>query len=525
MKRLLLMFTMLLMALFTHAQSYTCDSLIINVTKPIENILIRKPFSVEMRDGSQLTCMPLQKVIGSGTGTYLDYGCWFYKIAPQDIFVIDSALLRTNNQGFCLDEQHLLMCQDHRDGGYILAKLIYNQLNSLGDSGNTWLHISRFDDDMNFYYEDAVMVPLEDTIVKKLTSIEFDGENIMLMYVKDQVTPVVARIGLDGTIHEKVDFDGWFATSRWFTHGFGIFNDTPRKYAIFDWDVVEGDTCAVYHVLDSLLNPMEDIVMDGHFGDIYPVKPGCPHEYSFITKFDMLSLDDNAFVEVFQYECHNMNRNGVCVMKFDKATHSSLANAQFESWPYYSNPIMMGYPFGIKKSADGNLYLAYRTNAHQTNWRGWIGVAKLDTDLNVIWQRYCLGSWSTTTGYDHRYCGMDLTATGFVVNGIEKIGGVGNYDMFHIFINDNDINGTPEMEAFVRPYAYWPNPTQDQLYLQYSPDVKPIQIELYDLQGRLVCSQTEGLENIDMQSLGAGQYLMKVMLEDGKVFTDKVLKE
>ena len=74
-------------------------------------------------------------------------------------------------------------------------------------------------------------------------------------------------------------------------------------------------------------------------------------------------------------------------------------------------------------------------------------------------------------------------------------------------------------------YLAYPNPTQDQLHLQYSPDVQPKTIELYDLQGRLVRSQNQGLESVDMQGFASGQYLMKVTLEDGKSFTDKVVKE
>jgi len=77
----------------------------------------------------------------------------------------------------------------------------------------------------------------------------------------------------------------------------------------------------------------------------------------------------------------------------------------------------------------------------------------------------------------------------------------------------------------VRPYAYYPNPAQDQLHLNYSPDVKPAQIGLYDLQGRLVRSQTSGLESINLQGLAAGQYVMKVTMANGTTFSDKVVKE
>ena len=63
-----------------------------------------------------------------------------------------------------------------------------------------------------------------------------------------------------------------------------------------------------------------------------------------------------------------------------------------------------------------------------------------------------------------------------------------------------------------------------QTHLQYSPDTTPTQIELYDLQGRMVRSQRNDLENLNLQGLSSGTYTMHVTLENGKVFSDKVVK-
>ena len=71
----------------------------------------------------------------------------------------------------------------------------------------------------------------------------------------------------------------------------------------------------------------------------------------------------------------------------------------------------------------------------------------------------------------------------------------------------------------------FPNPTKAFLYFEYSPDVTPKKIDLYDLQGRLVRRQTTALECINMEGLAAGTYMMRVTLEGGKTFSDKVVKE
>ena len=61
--------------------------------------------------------------------------------------------------------------------------------------------------------------------------------------------------------------------------------------------------------------------------------------------------------------------------------------------------------------------------------------------------------------------------------------------------------------------------------LQYSPDVQPKQVELYDLQGRLVRSQGSAFETVDLSQLPTGTYTLRVTMQDGQTFSDKVVKE
>ena len=94
-----------------------------------------------------------------------------------------------------------------------------------------------------------------------------------------------------------------------------------------------------------------------------------------------------------------------------------------------------------------------------------------------------------------------------------------------IIVND-DYDGISGQDGVsVRPYGFWPNPAKDILNLQYSPDVTPTRIELFDMQGRLVRSQTTGLESVGMEGLATGTYTLRVTLQGGKVFSDKVVKE
>ena len=97
--------------------------------------------------------------------------------------------------------------------------------------------------------------------------------------------------------------------------------------------------------------------------------------------------------------------------------------------------------------------------------------------------------------------------------------------LFYGVLTPNGIDAVAEAGIEVRPYMFYPNPAQDQLRLQYSPDVQPKQIELYDQQGRLVRLQGNAFETFDLGSLPIGTYTLRVIMDDGQVFTDKVVKE
>jgi len=90
---------------------------------------------------------------------------------------------------------------------------------------------------------------------------------------------------------------------------------------------------------------------------------------------------------------------------------------------------------------------------------------------------------------------------------------------------DDDGVGVSETGNAVRPYLISPNPVRDMLQVHYSPDVHPMAVELYDLQGRLLCTQSEGLESIRMGELPTGTYTLRIVMDDGTTFSDKVVKQ
>lgn len=150
-------------------------------------------------------------------------------------------------------------------------------------------------------------------------------------------------------------------------------------------------------------------------------------------------------------------------------------------------------------------------------------IKKVDDSFNLIWEKaYMLGA--------SHYMPMYLLATrdggclvaGRIMYNINE----NESDLFVLKINADGTVGNDEiLVEDILLYTIYPNPARNELHLKYSPDVQPAQVELYDLQGRLVRTHRSNLEHIDMSQLPTGTYTMRVIMEDGRAYSDKVVKE
>ncbi len=520
MKKAILSIVFAFAAIFAIAQDNTLEimghnfsSVFIYNNSP-HNIGVNKTFTlVEKPDGDLLLCNLFRRKLSPSSSIYVNIGDGFYTISRQNLIVTDSTFLESN-LGYDEDNNGFLLVHDPVGEGYIWARFLTNRYFSPGWEGFTWLEIFHSDEDLNFDNE-PVMVPLEDAHVEASNGLMIeDEENLLVRYVLDGV-PVFARISLDGTVKDKQLMPDLFQGNSWKINGMVTYTDSPREYAVYGWDTTpEGDTTFLFHVMDSMFNLQETVVMENQSG----------HYHFFSNMISMLPYDGQTYYVISQYTKDNEPRNGLRVTKYDKASHEELNEIMISSHPIYSNLNYCAFPFGFQKSENGALYLGYRTSNNPS--KGYITVMKLDADMNIIWERQCrtIKPYESFNFYRMEAIedGVAVCAQHYMESPYE---GDYRFNTLLFLINDDGTNDTPENDAFVRPYMYYPNPAQDRLHLHYSPDVQPKQVELYDLQGHLVRSQSQGLESLNMQGLASGQYLMKVTLEDGKSFTDKVVKE
>lgn len=510
MKRFILFFAVLMSTALAKAQNYTYDS-IANLDFGWYFINVKN--LMELRDGNIVSNFSLTELDDQGH-VLDDYGELLVKLSPSS-GIMDSVFIADSFAN------HYLIGRNPQGEDNLFIKIVR-------DFGNnqTNLLIRHFDD--NLYFDEAkdIIVPLEDTIIQTCERYLFENnENIILWYGLSPgldmfpITPIMIRARLDGTILDRVELPDTLIGPRsgWWNN-LKVFNDSPREYA---WPQAEYGAESEYgfFVVDSLFQLKKYVRIEHDFD---------PNYHADFREWPLfLPLDEFTYLVSSRYYNNDFNHhgdNGVRITKYDKTTDENLGSVMFRTNPLGPNQgfITCASPRDLTKSSDGYIYYLYSSADPQAPTGYYVGVAKLDSDLNIIWHRYCMGP-----SYVHRpELILCLEDGGIVVGGYENgiITGHITPKPFFLFFQDNGTS-TPEVETFIRPYLFYPNPAKDQLHLQYSPDVQPEQVELYDLQGRLVHSQSNGLGCLNLYGLPAGTYMMRVTLKDGKVFADKVVKE
>ena len=94
---------------------------------------------------------------------------------------------------------------------------------------------------------------------------------------------------------------------------------------------------------------------------------------------------------------------------------------------------------------------------------------------------------------------------------------------YPLMFGQKDFMDIEENEYATANASLFPNPVEDRLSLQLSGNASCKNVEIYGIDGRLLKSQNDNFENIDVSDLPTGLYIAKINLNDGTVFTEKVV--
>jgi len=331
----------------------------------------------------------------------------------------------------------------------------------------------------------------------------------------------IARFGPDGTLkHQALLLEN----IRMTLSNLREYKESPLQY--YQWDGISDNDLAIY-VMDSLFHKnlivISTILSEEVLDSIHTAYEYL--DFDAFTQVIPLDGEDVLVAGVYVRDTSYMNcttEYGTAVARYDLRTMQRKDLVVFNDYPGDNS---VAQCMGFKMMSDRTVYFLYKERGYPDES---LMAVKMDTDLNVEWKRFLktdnINIVQPLAFPDvHEEEQEENKGIGWfghaLKDGDEKRGFV------YFFLNHDGTIGTNEGSIEVRPYAFYPNPAKDQLHMSYSPDVQPKQIELHDLQGRLVHTQRSGLERIDMSRLPAGTYTLRVMMEDGKIYSDKVVKE
>lgn len=459
-------------------------------------------------------------------------GTVYYKFTPTGAEITDSLFVPADN----LTSRYYMLHKDPLGEGNLRVCA------EPDGEGGTNLRISHFPDD-DFFGDPSedMVVPLCDVEIHSYTRgfVDDDREELIWSYyipITDTTWEGhVANFSLDGTLN--LDAVTPEVANAW---PLGIFSEHPLKYYQWDADGNELGNLSLY-VYNRLFQMEDSYLVSKNFIS------GEPYVYfefnNGFSKTFVIPEGDDLLVAAPYSDWHNSPmgwpvydsvQRGVAVAKYDLHTMQQKGLVMFNDYP---GPYTMTIPMCLFKSSDGCLYFVYRETAWDENQDFEvptpITAVKMDHNLNVLWTRYI----ETPKGYEMNYVscqvadedeeGVKIAVVGLNTK-IDPTTVPCTYTQgllyFSLFENRNSV-GVAGNGIVMRPYCFYPNPVKGELRIQFSPDVQPAKFELYDLQGRLVRVQSDGLESVDMSRLTVGTYMMRITLEDGTSFSDKLVKE
>ena len=452
-----------------------------------------------------------------------------YKTSPISLTITDSLFIADTSSScaYFID----FITPNPQGEGNIRASFEYHE-----NCDSTFIRICHFpDDDLNINHEEDILTPLCDGYAYGgLNSVVDCWGDLIMRYYKDRsdlcldcYDSYMARISPDGTLkYQDTLFTGDFYPIN---PSLRTLKESPLQY--YQWGSPDHDpdnNDLAICVIDSLFNT-NVVVINYVFSEEVINSNQIAYKYFCLNgDTQVIPIGEDEILVAAEYvsdtNFHGAAEYGVAVVKYDLRTMQQKGYVLFDDHTGGHNG--QAQCMDIKKMSDGTVYFIYKENGYPAES---VQIVKMDTDLNMDWKRFCKTDnidIFPMGGHSILYKDEQGEEQGIAWMGGGKTTGSNYGDNLVLFLLNHD--GPVGLENYgieVRPYAFYPNPAKERLHFEYSPDVQPAKVELYDLQGRLVGTQRSNFEDINVGQLPAGTYTLRVTMEDGKAYSDKAVKE
>ena len=431
-----------------------------------------------------------------------DLGRVFYKI-DMDGVAIDSVFYADT-----IDSHHMRFTKDPRSTKSNLLLKIDNT-----DEGN-FLHVIGISDALELSEELNMLLPEGEQGETNNWEIIIDDYDDIIVYWESHGTDGKIRhfdrIGLDGTVktvsEAMIDDDRLPYSGTLFCKG-----KNPLEYGfLFTRRENPNVTSGIYgYTLDSLFKVVSFV--------------------KFPARIDGIALDPGN-ITIDKVDDNNVLFTGMGA-GYDASgsyiTDYAMMLKLNRDWDIVSHLcIERDFPDNVIWSSEyacaANPDEVYHVRIIRNGLDEMIVMSKINSAMEIEWERFAVPEESgERTIWFMEFIGA--TDDGHIVTSGRRF----EYDSeamsgFLSIIHDETAD-VEENGLAVRPYIIYPNPVKNRLSIHISPDVKLESIEIFDLQGR--CVANSHTAETDVANLPAGQYVAKITLEGGKVYSDKVVKE
>jgi len=431
-----------------------------------------------------------------------------------------------------------LIPDNGESGTFYTAGMSYSEGRKLTD-----IAVATYDRDLNmtacyvFKMDSIIMDGLYDLTQRAV--LNPDGSIAIAGHVRltsGQCGYFLARVSADGTL---LDFKTQMVCdTNYPMFGFFILRENPLEYGItcFGPGTSPGEGIPMLYVYDRDFNEIESRMLTQFTcGDNMPYQT---YVIGGLNAHQMLALNDSTCYTFTKIDYYNYTsiKHGTGAMRFNR-------DFEIDGYSFTSKVEGDSYERTAQHAAfylDGDGLVGCATG-HPNNYviPDKFYIARYDHDLNVVWQR----AYKFSGRSIFPYCICGTTDGGSLIVG-QTISGkcssetsddVANlrtdnnrsdwHDLYILKVNSNgEITAASEIIEAI-PFLVYPNPAGNSLHLDISPDTKVGSISLYDLSGRIIKTQTISFETIDISGFAPGIYIMKVTLENGKVFEEKIVKK
>lgn len=388
-----------------------------------------------------------------------------------------------------------------------------------------YYHAVYFDNDLNITDEVTQPMPAElENFYTSPNEYLIDPENnIVYVWVDLDINNYrIAKMDFFGklkhtaVIHfeDNIDFNSIYTSPA--TKPLFVYNEDPLEYGlslqyenpgvkqitIFDKDFniidrIEIDGYSEYYIVPDNNSPSVIRLDDGSFASL--------EHFGRSTYY--YNDPDNRFLQLCKYDS-DFNIIDTCRIRSEFILVNEDNFMRLDQ-DYYN----------IARCNDGSLYCLWWGNDDPDHSRADLFVSRADKNFNLQWERRT----SILKQINHTTSGSLALEDG----GLVLVDGVyppqADREIATVIIFQHDGTSTLDNYADFRPYSFYPNPADDQINIRFSPDVNCEKVEVYGMDGKLYHQQNFNLNTVNISNLTNGIYMMKVTLDNGNTYTEKVV--